>query len=543
MKKHLLHMNWGLNLARFTGFLSLALGAVVLLGWYLHEPALIQVNPAFVPMQYNTALGFALGGLALLGVAGPWPRVAFLTGVIVLLTGVLTLIQYGFGVDLHIDQLFMEHYIDLKTSNPGRMAPNTALCFSLTGLAVLLTTLFRDRAGITSWTATLGALIISLGIVALAGYMIGVEGAYGWGHMTRMAIHTAAGFIILGIGFVALAWSRNRRQFSGELLPHWVPQVIGITGLTITFALWQALSAQEQRMVSEMGAGATNFSDEGLLIFGILLTLVLAFKARSVARSDRAGPRIDRAFAPYVVIALGGLLATSLYSLLETRFESSVKQRFDAAVFNNAEAIGHGIDAYLETLYYIRSDFDASSFVDRDAFRMLVSRSLERNPGIMALAWVPRVSTHERAAMEAAVREEVSPDFAFGDNPADTGMPTALQRDVHFPIYYVEPQEQSLPLLGLDLAARPEQLAALMQAARTNRPVVSSRLQWFQHEDRLPAQLHRRGSGTVVGDGLPVPAGRRGWAGALRHLQRVPGGGRVERHAERPLRLHLVPHA
>ncbi|MDX2456545.1 MAG: hypothetical protein QNL87_03470 [Gammaproteobacteria bacterium] len=207
MKKHLLRVNWGLNLARFTGFLSLALGAVVLLGWYLHEPALIQVNPAFVPMQYNTALGFALGGLALLGVAGPWPRIAGITGVIVLLTGILTLIEYGFGVDLHIDQLFMEHYIDLKTSNPGRMAPNTALCFSLTGVAVLLAALFRGRARITSWTATLGTLIISLGIVALAGYLIGVESAYGWGHMTRMAIHTAAGFIILGVGFVGLAWT------------------------------------------------------------------------------------------------------------------------------------------------------------------------------------------------------------------------------------------------------------------------------------------------------------------------------------------------
>ncbi len=156
-------MDWRLNLARFTGFLSLILGSVVLLGWYLHEPALIQVNPAFVPMQYNTALGFALAGLALLGLAGPWPRISWITGAIVLLTGALTLIEYSFGVDLHIDQLFMEHYIDLKTSNPGRMAPNTALCFTLTGLTVLLATRFRDSTRVTSWTATLGAIIVSLG--------------------------------------------------------------------------------------------------------------------------------------------------------------------------------------------------------------------------------------------------------------------------------------------------------------------------------------------------------------------------------------------
>ena len=70
MKKHPKPVDVGLNLARLMGAMSLLLGAVVLLGWYLHEPALIQVNPAFVPMQYNTALGFAVGGLALLGLAG-----------------------------------------------------------------------------------------------------------------------------------------------------------------------------------------------------------------------------------------------------------------------------------------------------------------------------------------------------------------------------------------------------------------------------------------------------------------------------------------
>ena len=113
MKKHMLQLDCGLSLTRLSGFLSLALGAVVLLGWYLHEPALIQVNPAFVPMQYNTALGFALSGLALLGVAWSRSVLARTASVVVLLTGVLTLIEYGFGVDLHIDQLFMEHYIDL----------------------------------------------------------------------------------------------------------------------------------------------------------------------------------------------------------------------------------------------------------------------------------------------------------------------------------------------------------------------------------------------------------------------------------------------
>ena len=124
---------------------SLLLGMLVLVGWYTHNTALIQVSPAFVPMQYNTALGFALAGLGFLALqlgATRWQKLAALA---VLLVGVLTLIEYLFRVDLGVDQLFMEHYIGVKTSHPGRMAPNTALCFSLTGLSLLIAQA-RDRA-------------------------------------------------------------------------------------------------------------------------------------------------------------------------------------------------------------------------------------------------------------------------------------------------------------------------------------------------------------------------------------------------------------
>ena len=123
---------------------SLLLGVVVLVGWYTHNAALIQVNPAFVPMQYNTALGFALSGLGLLALLFGASRWQQLAAVLVSLVGMLTLVEYIFGVDLGIDQLFMEHYIGVKTSHPGRMAPNTALCFSLTGLTLLITSA-RDQ--------------------------------------------------------------------------------------------------------------------------------------------------------------------------------------------------------------------------------------------------------------------------------------------------------------------------------------------------------------------------------------------------------------
>jgi hypothetical protein len=93
------------------GGMSLLLGAVVLYGWYTHNVGLIQVNPAFVPMQYNTALGFLFTAIGMLSMQKnyPVPAVTYLAsffGFIVLLIGFLTLIEYIFGVDLKIDQLF-----------------------------------------------------------------------------------------------------------------------------------------------------------------------------------------------------------------------------------------------------------------------------------------------------------------------------------------------------------------------------------------------------------------------------------------------------
>ena len=38
------------------GELAVALGSVVLFGWYTHSAWLVQLQPTFAPMQYNAAL-------------------------------------------------------------------------------------------------------------------------------------------------------------------------------------------------------------------------------------------------------------------------------------------------------------------------------------------------------------------------------------------------------------------------------------------------------------------------------------------------------
>ena len=47
------------------GTVSAVLGFLVIFGWHTRVESLVQIYPDFVPMQYNTALGFLLCGSSL----------------------------------------------------------------------------------------------------------------------------------------------------------------------------------------------------------------------------------------------------------------------------------------------------------------------------------------------------------------------------------------------------------------------------------------------------------------------------------------------
>lgn len=198
-----------------------ALGSLVIIGWLIEREDLIQVLPSFVPMQFNTALGFCIFGLSTLSILTGRNSAASVLSILGGLLGLLTLTEYAFNIDLGIDELFMEAYITVKTSNPGRMAPNTALCFFLSGItSYLLTRSIRQ----IQLAGLLSTVIFTLGIVAFEGYLVNIESTYGWANFTRMAIHTAFGFIVLSIGIVSLSWLkvRNHKLSSNEKVEPWI---------------------------------------------------------------------------------------------------------------------------------------------------------------------------------------------------------------------------------------------------------------------------------------------------------------------------------
>ncbi len=191
------------------GGLLASLAVLVLLSWIFSFEQVHQINSAWAPMQPNTALCFLLIGTSLLAFVFKWNYLGQWTSGTVVLFTVVTLVQYIFSFDLGIDRILGTPENAVQTSHPGRIPPNTCLCFLFVSLGLLLLTRKIRIAVGPSPLGLLGLFVFSISFIALFGYAFGVEVAYGWGDYTRMAFLSAVGLLLLSAELVVLGWNKE----------------------------------------------------------------------------------------------------------------------------------------------------------------------------------------------------------------------------------------------------------------------------------------------------------------------------------------------
>ncbi len=214
------------RLARVCAVAIFAVGAVVLLGWVFDVGVLKSLSPHFVTMKVNTAVCFALAGLSLwLVQPGRDPLLRYRCGQVcaaaVALIGILTILEYLFGVNLRIDQFFIaESPGAVFTSHLGRMALNTAMSFTFLGIAILSIDVETPRGMRPAPFLAIAGLAFC--IFTFVGYITGVgKLATGGVPFTMMALHTAAAFFL---AFVGLLCARPDRGLMKRVV---APDLVG----------------------------------------------------------------------------------------------------------------------------------------------------------------------------------------------------------------------------------------------------------------------------------------------------------------------------
>ena len=229
--------------------LVIGFALTMLLAWHWHLVRLIQWRAEYAPIQFNAALGLLASAVGLLALTAGARRSAVLCGALGILLGTLTLAQYGFGLSLGVDTLFLDPYLTGHTSTPGRMAPNAALCLVLTGLALVC---LAARNALAATVAGLAGLLCGgVAVLAVAGYAANVTMAYEWFGFTQMALPTALAFIPLACAL--LLHSASRWQAHRMLRRLWRPLMVAGVMSAMTCGMWLSLLDAERAQLQRTG--------------------------------------------------------------------------------------------------------------------------------------------------------------------------------------------------------------------------------------------------------------------------------------------------
>nr|WP_295786709.1 response regulator [Rhodoferax sp.] len=191
------------------------LALCVLSGWALGVEAMVRVWPNSVTVTVNTAILFlastvclwpARGGATVNSAVGSWAR-TFGAWLMVVLPAAM-LAEQVFDIRLGIDWESLHRQVNDGNVNPGRSAPNTCLGFMLAGSASLLLARSHGDLARRRIVEALVFAVLLVGGTAGLGYALNLEALYLIAAYHRMAVPTAFGMTLLGLGL----WLQLRSQ-------------------------------------------------------------------------------------------------------------------------------------------------------------------------------------------------------------------------------------------------------------------------------------------------------------------------------------------
>src|SRR5690606_21768060 len=149
---------------RILAIVVMLIGLAVISGWLFGFKPLLSFIEGSSTMKFNTALSFLLSGFSLYTSSRHDTLSNKFTAILAALIFVissLTLSQFLLGVDLRIDNFFIQDHISQYT--PGRMSPATGAAFCLFAIALIFSLskkpIFKNLTQLVLWVMAIIALI------------------------------------------------------------------------------------------------------------------------------------------------------------------------------------------------------------------------------------------------------------------------------------------------------------------------------------------------------------------------------------------------
>ena len=183
-------------------------------------------------------------------------------------------------------------------------------------------------------------------------------------------------------------------------------------------------------------------------------------------------------FSILVGVGFSAYIGKSIYN----KESSAIELDFRKDVDDKAAALEREILLNIEVLHAIKGLFDSSSNVTSKEFSRIARSFLARHQDIQALEWVPRVLSSERLAFEESLQTKL-PELEIIEQKIDI-MISAVEREIHFPIFYVAPYVGNERVLGYDFASREETLSVMERARDLDKPLATSSIDLLSYRSK-----------------------------------------------------------
>jgi PAS domain S-box-containing protein len=218
---------------------------LVLVGWATNNAYLTSIVPGITPMNPLSAISFILIGVALWCLAvhvRQAPLYVRIVSACVLFVGVVMLLKYLLHIDLKIDRLLFTAKL-----HTNRIAPNTAVCFVLVGIALLFAV---DTGKRRRFTLVPVSIMAFLSLLSLLGYAYRLKLLFGIPGFTPMALHTAFCFLLVAFTLTSLMLARKKSLVGRKIWVSLGLTVIIVLGMGIISANTYQDAAKQQDHVT-----------------------------------------------------------------------------------------------------------------------------------------------------------------------------------------------------------------------------------------------------------------------------------------------------
>lgn len=233
---------------------SALLAFFTLYGWYTNNLFLVKMTVYGSPMQPNTSICFLGVACALFALLYSYNRLSIFFTACVMAISIASLVQYVAGVDFGIDRILFEEIL-YPTKHPGRISPNTATCFTLLGICLILSNLeYKDLRSFA--VEVIAGITGSIAIITIFGYILDLPEIIGWLSYPGMSLHGA-----FAIGAISLSLFLSHSICSYVVGKNFYGPLVSAIILTlyVTFALWEGFKSYEKNTMQTLSQNTANF--------------------------------------------------------------------------------------------------------------------------------------------------------------------------------------------------------------------------------------------------------------------------------------------